>query len=162
MAKRAARPGTGAAIPVRAREKPTTCRLGPGERALLAARLCACALRVCRDLRRRPLPELIARLDRPGRVRLRLEPRRLGRIVYRVMNVGPFRPRCLTMSLVLFRELRRQGTAAEIVIGLPPEPRDHNAHAWVEVDGEVVGPPPGRLEHSEMARYGGERPTAGG
>lgn len=107
------------------------------------------------NLRRRPLPELIARLNRQGRARPHLAPERLGRIVHRVMNVGPFRPRCLTMSLVLFRELRRQGTAAEVVIGLPPEAREHTAHAWVEVDRRVVGPPPGRLDHAEMARYSG-------
>jgi hypothetical protein len=107
-------------------------------------------------LRRIALPEVLERLlqtpmDRQDVV---LEPRRLGRIVRRTIGFGPFRPRCLTMSLVLFRELRRQGTAAELVIGLPPLPTDHTAHAWVEVDGQDVGPPPGRLGHAELARYG--------
>ena len=107
-------------------------------------------------LRRTALPAVVERLhqtpvDRHTPV---LEPRRLGRIVRRAIAVGPFSPRCLAMSLVLFWELRRQGTAAELVIGLPPEPTDHTAHAWVEVDGQVVGPPPGRLGHTELARYG--------
>lgn len=135
--------------------EPPVVRLGLGHRLLLAARVCLDSWNVWRGLRRRRLPELVARLGRPGRARRRVEARRLGRLVHRVMNLGPFRPRCLTMSLVLFRELRRQGTAAELVIGLPHRPTDHAAHAWVEVDGQVVGPPPGRLGHAEMARYGG-------
>jgi hypothetical protein len=110
-------------------------------------------------LRRTALPEVVERLDQTpvDRHALALEPRRLGRIVRRVICVGPFSPRCLAMSLVLFQELRRQGTAAELVIGLPPEPTDHTAHAWVEVDGQEVGPPPGRLGHAELARYGTSR-----
>lgn len=71
-----------------------------------------------------------------------------------VMNVGPFRPRCLIVSLVFLRSLYRQGTSANLVIGLPPGATNHIAHCWVEVDGEVVGPPDGRLGHVEIARYG--------
>lgn len=114
-------------------------------------------------LRRTALPAVVAGLEKTpvDRHAPALEPRRLGRIVRRVLDVGPSSPRCLEMSLVLFRELRRQGTAAELVIGLPPEPTDHRAHAWVEVDGQVVGPPPGRLGHAELARYG-ESSTASG
>ena len=113
-------------------------------------------VRIRLALRRTALPEVVERLHqtRVDRHALPLEPRRLGRIVRRAMGVGPFRARCLPMSLVLFRQLRRQGTAAELVIGLPPEPTGPTAHAWVEVDGQVVGPPPGRLGHAELARYG--------
>lgn len=113
-------------------------------------------VRVVTGLRRFRLPDLIRRLERrPHRVRLPgLDPIRLGRLVFRVLNQGRHRPRCLTTSLVFFRMLARQGTAAQIVIGLPPEPTGHEAHAWVEVEGRVVGPPPGRLGHEEMVRYG--------
>ncbi len=113
-------------------------------------------IRIRLALRRTALPAVVERLHQTpaDRHALPLEPHRLGRIVRRAMGVGPFRPRCLAMSLVLFRELRRQGTAAELVIGLPPKPTDHKAHAWVEVDGQVVGPPPGRLGHAVLARYG--------
>ncbi len=137
------------------RRQAPAVRLGGGERALLAARIGVDALLVWRGLRRSRIVELVERLDRPGRVPRTVEPRRLGRLVHRVMNLGPLRPRCLMMSLVFFRELRRQGTPAELVIGLPAAPTDPTAHAWVEVEGEVVGPPPGRLGHAEMARYGG-------
>jgi hypothetical protein len=51
--------------------------------------------------------------------------------------------------------LIRQGERPQLVIGLPPSPSSHEAHAWVEVAGQVVGPPPGRLGHEEMVRYGG-------
>lgn len=135
-------------------------RLRPIHRLLLAARIWGDSLRVWRGLRRRRVPEVVERLDREGRVQRPVDPRRLGRLVHRAMNLGPFQPRCLTMSLVLFRELRRQGTAAELVIGLPLEPTEHAAHAWIEVDGQVVGPPPGRLGHAEMARYGGSSGTS--
>jgi hypothetical protein len=56
-------------------------------------------------------------------------------------------------SLVLFHLLRRQGDPAELVIGLPHRPTNRNAHAWVELGGRVVGPPPGRLGHEPLARY---------
>ena len=42
---------------------------------------------------------------------------------------------------------------AELVIGLPKNPADKAAHAWVELDGIDVGPPPGRNGHEQMARF---------
>ena len=80
--------------------------------------------------------------------------RAMGRRVHRTLNSGPFRARCLVGSLVLLRLLRRAGTPAEIVIGLPKEPTSHEAHAWIEVGGVDVGPPPGRFGHRELSRYG--------
>jgi hypothetical protein len=54
---------------------------------------------------------------------------------------------------VLFRLLRAQGDPAELVIGLPHEPRDEEAHAWVEIQRVDVGPPPGKGSHEELARF---------
>ena len=71
----------------------------------------------------------------------------------RSLGLGPFRARCLFTSMVLFRMLRDQGDDAELVIGLPLEPKDKDAHAWVELGGRDVGPPPGRGRHEELARY---------
>ena len=107
--------------------------------------------------RRTPLPRMMALLsDRTGPVDTRpIQPRRLGRIVQRVLRLGRFwQARCLWSSLVLFRLLKRQGIEPQLVIGLPLEPKDKDAHAWVEIDGEDVGPPPGRSGHQELARYG--------
>lgn len=135
---------------------------GPAE-AHLAAVVVLDFLAVSLGLRLTELAPLVKRLRRPPRIRIRdLDPVRLGRIVGRVLRFGPLRPRCLTLSLVLFRLLRRQETTAELVIGLAPGARSHEAHAWVEVEGEVVGPPPGRLGHEALVRYGSEGPTAAG
>jgi hypothetical protein len=59
----------------------------------------------------------------------------------------------LFSALVLYRLLRAQGDRAELVIGLPSDARTKDAHAWVELDGVDVGPPPGRSGHLELTRY---------
>ena len=71
----------------------------------------------------------------------------------RSLHLGPLRPRCLTSSLVLYRLLREQGDDPVVVIGLPPKALDHEAHAWVELDDRVIGPPPGRAGHEPIARF---------
>lgn len=131
-------------------------RLSPAGKLGVAALVWWDFVAVAVGLRREPLARLVRRLGRRPRIRLpRLRPVRLGRIVHRVLHIGPYRPRCLLLALVLFRLLRRQGTPCELVIGLAPEARSHEAHAWVEVEGRDVGPPPGRMGHGELARYGG-------
>ena len=106
-------------------------------------------------LQRRPIPDVVAGLTVLARPRSRpVAPRRLGGIVARSLSVGPLRARCLFTSLVLFRLLRAQGDEPQLVIGLPLEPKDKDAHAWVELGGRDVGPPPGRGRHVELARYG--------
>jgi hypothetical protein len=105
-------------------------------------------------LRRRPIPVVVHELSsvrRPASSPVR--PVRLGRVVGRSLGVGPWRARCLFTSIVLFRLLREQGDEPELVIGLPLEPKDRDAHAWVELAGRDVGPPPGRGRHVELARY---------
>jgi hypothetical protein len=106
-------------------------------------------------LRRRPIPSVVAELSEVERSPVvPVAPRRLGRIVARSLSLGPWRARCLFTAIVLFRLLRTQGDDPELVIGLPLEPRDKDAHAWVELGGYDVGPPPGRGRHVELARYG--------
>ncbi|MFN2556756.1 MAG: lasso peptide biosynthesis B2 protein [Nitriliruptorales bacterium] len=135
----------------------------------LAAKIWYSFLVVSVGLRRLPLPKLVERLGRKGpagsgpppsvprvgqaSVRRLHEPAWLGQVVWKVLRVGRWRPRCLHTSLVLLRLLRQQGRPAELVIGLPPLPTSRDAHAWVEVEGADVGPPPGRAEHRELARY---------
>jgi hypothetical protein len=106
-------------------------------------------------VKRHPLPRFVEEL-RPAEPRARapIEPVRLGRIVERVLRVGPWKARCLFTSLVLYRLLLEQGDRPQLVIGLPREPRDKDAHAWIEMDGRDVGPPPGKSRHEELARYG--------
>lgn len=105
---------------------------------------------------RYPLPVVVERLAdvHSRRVASDLPPRALGRFVWRRLRVGLWRPRCLFRALVLYRLLALSGTRSEIVIGLPERPTSQEAHAWVEVDGVDVGPPPGTNGHRELARYG--------
>lgn len=80
-------------------------------------------------------------------------PERLGRLVTRVLAIGPWRARCLHTSFVLFAMLHGRGAPAVLVVGLPERPQTKAAHAWVELDGRDVGPPPGRGTHVALARY---------
>jgi hypothetical protein len=106
------------------------------------------------SLKWRRLPEFVARLGRPSRVTPRgIDPVRLGKLVARSLRIGELDPRCMFTALVLFRLLREQGDSAELVIGLPHHPTNKDAHAWVELDGVDVGPPPGQSKHQELVRY---------
>lgn len=120
----------------------------------LAARIWLRYARVMLGLHREPLPSFVHRLAAVDvdAGRERHPPARLSRAVYRSLRIGRKRPRCLVNALVLFRLLREQGDAAELVIGLPHSANDHRAHAWVELDERDVGPPPGRAGHGEMVR----------
>ena len=123
-------------------------------KAGLALRVWAALARVLVGLRREPLPALVARLGSlPDAGPQRLPPDRLSRAVDRSLRVGARRPRCLVNALVLYRLLREQGDDAELVIGLPLRPVDKDAHAWVELGGVDVGPPPGRSGHEPLARF---------
>jgi hypothetical protein len=111
-------------------------------------------VRVRIGLSRRPLPELVRELAAPGTAVPSAErPGWLGRAVYRSTALGPVHPRCLTNALVHFRLLRASGVPASLVIGLEEDPTSKDAHAWVEVGGRDVGPPPGRNGHVELTRY---------
>lgn len=105
-------------------------------------------------LRLHPLPEAIARLRTVRRGDpLPIAPARLGAVIPSVLTLAGRRPRCLINALIHYRLLNEQGEAPEIVIGLPDQAEDHLAHAWVELAGIDVGPPPGRAGHVPLARY---------
>ncbi|HSK15143.1 MAG TPA: lasso peptide biosynthesis B2 protein [Gaiellaceae bacterium] len=129
-------------------------RLTATQKARLATRVWTRYVRVVVDLRRQPLPALVERLAQTnGRRRGdAYRPATLSNAVFRSLRIGNRRPRCLVNALVLFRLLREQGEPAELVIGLPRDAPDQKAHAWVELGGRDVGPPPGRYGHEEMAR----------
>ena len=122
-------------------------------KAALALRIWTLYPRVLAGLRREQLPAFVARFGRTGRSRAAHSPARLSHAVDRSLRLGTRRPRCLVSSLVLYRLLREQGDDAELVIGLPQTPADKDAHAWVELAGRDVGPPPGRGPHEELARF---------
>jgi hypothetical protein len=121
----------------------------------LVFRVCATFVIVHVTLRRYPLPRAVERLGRPRRrSKYHVPAKRMGNAVVRTLWAGPRKPRCLFSALVLYRLLRAQGDPAEIVIGLPENAKTKDAHAWVEIDGIDVGPPPGQSGHVELTRYG--------
>jgi hypothetical protein len=130
-------------------------RLSAGAKAALAARVLQRYVFVRARLFREPLPALASRLGGTGSP---APPRahsaaRLSRAVDRTLRLGRWRPSCLASSLVLYSLLREQGDAAELAIGLRERATDKTAHAWVELDGVDVGPPPGSHGHVALARF---------
>ena len=126
----------------------------PLRRVRLALRILRTYAAVHRRLSREPLPNLAARFgDVTPQAGDRIPPRQLAWAIDRTLRVGSHRPRCIFNALVMYRLLREQGDPAVLVIGLPKEAMTKDAHAWVEIDGTDVGPPPGRAGHEEMARF---------
>lgn len=131
-------------------------RLPWTKRAWLAARIWFWYLRIRLRLRRRDLVDVVDALSHAGRTTTYpVEPRRLGRIVDRALPFRVSRATCLAQSLILYRLLRTQGLWPQLVIGLPHQSTTHEAHAWIELDGDDVGPPPGGRSYVPLARYGG-------
>jgi len=130
-------------------------RLGPLTRAALGARIWWWYLRSALRVRNRPLPDVLDWIAGTANTRraVRMEATRLGTIVGRVLLAAPHTNRCLLGSLVLYRLLRERGESPELVIGLRERPSSPDAHAWIELGGIDVGPPPGRSGHSPLARY---------
>jgi len=65
--------------------------------------------------------------------------RRLGWIVFRVVDTLPTDKRCLINSLVLVRVLTHRSIGAQLVLGVQSE-GGFAAHAWVEHAGRPVMP----------------------
>ena len=122
--------------------------------AALAGRIWLTYLRVVALLRRHPLHDAISILGRASKRRTPPDvAKHYARAIHRALRLGDKRPRCLPSALVLYRLLKAGHIPAELVIGLPATPTSPIAHAWVELDGRDIGPPPGRHHHEELARY---------
>lgn len=133
---------------------PEPRRLSVGEKIRLVSRIWRCFLTVRIHSGREPLPRFVAKFGQPSQaIARRIAPRRLSNAVARALNVGPWRTTCLINALVLYRLLREQGDAAELVIGLPNGAADHRGHAWVELDAVDLGPFLGQHDHVELARF---------
>lgn len=66
--------------------------------------------------------------------------------VTRAARYGVIRPRCLVRSMALQRMLSRHGVeGAELRIGVRMQEGEFGAHAWVELDGRVVGDDPAHV-----------------
>ena len=128
----------------------------PG-RIVLLCLVWATAVEVRLRLSRHTLPEVVAALGAPSRQKRR-PITLLSRAVSRGLRIGAWHPRCLIRSLVLYRLLRAQGDPAELIIALPHLATSHDAHAWVELRGRDVGPPPGGAGYVELTRYPRQAP----
>lgn len=105
-------------------------------------------------LRRLPLSVVVERLKkRPSKRSIHQEPAQLGRSIVRALRLGNLQPRCLTLALIHFSLLHENQIPADLVIGLPPNAGSPRAHAWVEIRGIDIGPPPGRHGHEGMVRF---------
>jgi hypothetical protein len=77
-----------------------------------------------------------------------------GRAVRAVRSVelhGPATPNCLERSMTLWWLLRRDGIEGELHIGARKEGEKFQAHAWVELSGEVLNDSP--EVHNHYARF---------
>jgi|SRR5579863_328645 len=122
-------------------------KLSPTERALffrsaILLPLIACALRIF------GLPKVQAGLERR---RKRADLRKstgarqdsgnvstIARIVVAASRYGLVRGNCLSQSLTLWHLLRWEGHDARMRLGGRREGKAFEAHAWVEIDGQVV------------------------
>jgi hypothetical protein len=65
---------------------------------------------------------------------------------------GPTRPNCLERSMTLWWMLRRAGVKGELCIGARKEIGRFEAHAWVELGGQVLND--GAEVHEHYVRFG--------
>lgn len=105
-------------------------------------------LRARRAVRTRPLGELIrpvggapdrtsAAANDPARI-ARLD--RIAIAVRRASDYGIFRPTCLVRAIALEDLARRHGVEEAVVrVGVRRREAAFEAHAWLELDGRVVG-----------------------
>lgn len=122
------------------------------ERAWTVGRVVRAYVVVRWSLARRGLPATVRSAPVGGQPWV--HPIRLSRQVHLLLRFGGERNvRCVHRAVVLQRLLVGQGDPASVVIGLPPTAPGARAHAWVELRGHDIGPPPGRGEHVELARF---------
>jgi hypothetical protein len=76
---------------------------------------------------------------------------RAVRAVRSVELHGPTNPNCLGRSMTLWWMLRRDGVEGELHIGARKQGAHFEAHAWVELDGQVLND--GAEVHQHFARF---------
>jgi len=100
-----------------------------------------------RLVRQRAPGHLTARNEEtaPSRVALRGSPaadraHALGAAVRRAANYGVFRPACLVRAIALRRMLLADGIRGAVIrVGVKQSEEGMLAHAWIELDGDVIG-----------------------
>lgn len=117
-------------------------RLTRAERRV--ARRSACLLVAARLTLDWTAPETgLAWWRRPPRTRVAtLAPARIAWLVEAVATRLPFHTSCLARAAVAARLVADTGQPGALVIGADRSAVGFAAHAWLEVDGAVTGPPP--------------------
>lgn len=115
--------------------------LSPAERRLLVAAWWELR-RVARDLRRRPLPEVVAACRKRGQRHARpaLPPSQTVALVAVAARLGLRRLHCLEQALAGHAILTAMGTPHRLRIGVERPDGGFRAHAWLEVDGVALDP----------------------
>jgi hypothetical protein len=122
--------------------------LAPSERRLLAAALVMLPIAGAslRALGLRRTQRLLLRA--PARLkRTPVSPVRAGQIVRAAAERGPYCAKCLAASLTLQALLLRSGVRTSLRLGVRKGGAGIEAHAWVELDGEVLMEPQGSHRH---------------
>jgi len=71
---------------------------------------------------------------------------RLALAVDRVARFGVFRPTCLVRAVALERQIRRANAGPAVVkVGVSQTAGKLMAHAWIELEGQVIGDEPARV-----------------
>ena len=126
-------------------------------RALLLLPITGIGLRVIGFQRCKELIEKLPVRDRPSRQLEEVAPNEMaGRIARAVRSAelhGPGAPNCLERSMLLWWLLRRGGIDGELHIGGRKSGLRLEAHAWVELEGEVLNDSP--EVHKHYARFDG-------
>ncbi len=99
-------------------------------------------------VRRRPKGSLLRTIEarHPGdrAQQSRLAP--LVAAVDRAARYGAFRPTCLVRAVALERMIARSGAGAAVVrVGVVRDREAFLAHAWIELDGKVIGDEPAHV-----------------
>ncbi|MBI2818955.1 MAG: lasso peptide biosynthesis B2 protein [Acidobacteria bacterium] len=79
-------------------------------------------------------------------------PERIAWLVETAARHSGLRPTCLRKSIVFCALLEKQGLKARLVIGTTSPSDAFRAHAWVEVDGKVLGAE-GRPSYVELVAF---------
>ncbi|HYL45401.1 MAG TPA: lasso peptide biosynthesis B2 protein [Candidatus Limnocylindrales bacterium] len=98
---------------------------------------------------------LPAKIASPGRAHsdIAVSARRISQLEMAAALNIPLRTNCLEQSLVLWWLLERRGIAAELRIGARKDAGHLEAHAWVELDGQVLNEP--AEEHLHFVPFDG-------
>ena len=126
-------------------------------RALVFLPITEIGLRVMGFQRCKEMIEKLRVRERPSRTLGSVSPGEMAWKITRAVRTvelhGPGAPNCLERSMLLWWMLRRRGIEGELRIGARKNGSRLEAHAWVELEGEVLNDSP--EVHRHYARFDG-------